>query len=68
MSWTWQYRNLAGEAVGGNAVSQEFPTQSDAETWIGETWQELLAGGIDAVVLCEDDHEVYGPMSLHPSE
>ena len=41
------------------------PTQGDAETWLGETWRELLDAGVDAVVLLEDDREVYGPMSLH---
>ena len=44
-----------------------FPTQTDAETWLGETWKELLDGGVDAVVLWEDARQVYGPMSLHPT-
>lgn len=68
MSWTWQYRTSDGQIVAHSPGSQEFPTQSDAETWVGETWQELLESGVDAVLLFEDDHQVYGPMSLHPSE
>lgn len=65
MAWTWSYQSSVADAP---SQSQEFPTQSDAETWIGETWQELLESGVDAVFLVEDDHEVYGPMSLHPAE
>ena len=40
----------------------------DAESWVGETWKELLEGGIDQVVLLEDGEKVYGPMNLHPEE
>ncbi len=63
MPWTWTY-----EADGGSAVdpdrSQEFPTQADAESWLGETWRELRESGIAAVTLHEDDRVVYGPMPL----
>lgn len=50
----------------GELPSPSFPTQADAESWIGETWQELFAGGVEAVFLLEDDTVVYGPMSLRP--
>lgn len=43
-----------------------FPSQAEAETFIGETWRELLAAGVDQVNLFEGDRKVYGPMSLHP--
>ena len=49
-------------------MMEAFPTQGDAETWLGETWRELLAAGVDAVVLVEDGRDVYGPMSLHGQE
>jgi hypothetical protein len=68
MTWTWSYQTASGEAVPGEQSSQGFPTQSDAETWIGETWQELLEAGVDSVLLRDDDHVVYGPMSLHTAE
>ena len=42
-----------------------FPSQSDAESWIGEVWRDLLDDGVDQVTLFEADREVYGPMSLH---
>lgn len=67
MTWSWRYER-SERAAAASSGSQEFPTQSDAETWIGETWEELLANGIDAVYLLEEDRVVYGPMSLHPSE
>jgi hypothetical protein len=66
MPWTWRYETAAGTAPPGPDSSQEFPTQADAETWIGESWQELLDGGIDQVRLLEDERVAYGPMSLHP--
>jgi hypothetical protein len=43
----------------------EFVSQSDAESWVGEVWQDLLEDGVDAVRLFEGEREVYGPMSLH---
>jgi hypothetical protein len=63
MPWTWRYEPETSPA---GAASQEFPTQSDAETWIGETWRELLESGVEQVTLAEDDHVVYGPMGLRP--
>ncbi|HVF03549.1 MAG TPA: hypothetical protein VNA20_01795 [Frankiaceae bacterium] len=60
MAWRWTYD--------GGGASQEFPSQADAETWLGESWRELLDGGTRAVTLLEDDREVYGPMSLEPAE
>ena len=47
------------------AVQPEaFPTQGDAESWIGEEWKDLLEGGADQVTLFEDGDKIYGPMSL----
>jgi hypothetical protein len=67
MTWTWHYTDDAGQPVDRDPDrSQGFPTQSDAETWIGESWRELLDSGVAGVVLFEDDHVVYGPMSLRP--
>ena len=50
-----------------DGVATLFPSQSDAESWLGEMWRELLAEGVDAVTLMEDGRVVYGPMSLHPA-
>ncbi len=67
MPWSWRFEAADGGPVDGQPErSQAFPTQSDAETWIGETWRELLDTGVDQVSLLEEDRVVYGPMSLHP--
>ncbi|SEL76115.1 hypothetical protein [Streptacidiphilus jiangxiensis] len=65
MVWTWRYEKLDGSVVPAPNGTEEFPTQGDAETWIGETWKELLADGVDQVVLLEDGEKIYGPVSLH---
>jgi hypothetical protein len=68
MPWTWRYENADGRLVDRPELPQQsFPTQADAESWIGETWRDLVAAGVDQVTLVEDDTEVYGPMSLHPA-
>jgi hypothetical protein len=67
-SWWWRFEDSAGGEVRVEDVpGQKFPSQSDAESWVGEVWQELLEGGADAVTLFEGDRKVYGPMSLHPA-
>ena len=67
--FSWRYETLDGAAAAAAGLPHErFPTQADAESWIGETWRELLDGGVDQVTLLEGDRVVYGPMSLHPSE
>jgi hypothetical protein len=68
MVWTWRFEASDGGRVDPEGVPtpQGFPTQSDAESWIGESWRALLEVGVDQVTLLENGHEVYGPMSLHP--
>ncbi|MBZ5740354.1 hypothetical protein K8U61_19425 [Nocardioides sp. GBK3QG-3] len=60
--------NSAGVEVDvvGELAGQRFASQADAESWVGETWSDLAAEGVDAVTLFEHDRLVYGPMSLHP--
>jgi hypothetical protein len=67
--WTWTYAGPDGAAVTPpSAPSRGFPTQADAESWVGEAWRSLLDEGVDAVTLHEGDTVVYGPMSLRPAE
>jgi hypothetical protein len=69
MSFTWRYETLDGSPAAAEGLpSDRFPTQADAESWIGEMWQTLLAGGVDQVSLLENDRVVYGPMSLHAAQ
>jgi hypothetical protein len=68
--WHWRFEDASGAVValeGESAaeyVDAVFPSQGDAESWIGETWSELAALGVAQVTLFEADREVYGPMSL----
>lgn len=56
MTWHWRYST--GE------TSSVFPSQAEAETWLGEVWRDLSAGGVVDVTLLEEGRVVYGPMSL----
>ena len=67
MAWTWRYEDPSGATVvplDSAPTADSFPSQADAESWIGENWRELLAAGVAQVTLLEDDREVYGPMGL----
>ena len=69
MGWTWQYETDKGVVVSelpNVSEATSFPTQADAETWIGEMWRTLLEAGVDQVTLLEDERIVYGPMNLNP--
>ena len=69
MPFTWRYETRDGSPATGQGLPRErFPTQADAETWIGEAWRDLLDDGVDQVTLLEGDRVVYGPMSLHPAQ
>ena len=65
--WWWRLENAAGVEVqvDDDLAGQRFASQADAESWVGETWSDLAAEGVDAVTLFEHDRQVYGPMSLH---
>jgi hypothetical protein len=67
MTWSWRLETSAGTTVDG-VPTEKFPSQADAESWIGEAWQDLAAQGVDQVVLLEGDRQVYGPMSLHAAD
>lgn len=61
MAWTWQFLGESGESVdaGEDVVTEEFPSQSDAESWLGENWRQLLANGVVEVRLVEDSRVEY---------
>ena len=67
MSWIWLLtdENGATVAIPDDLESDAtFHTQADAETWIGENWQELHDNGVAAVTLTASGTKIYGPMSL----
>jgi hypothetical protein len=69
VGWSWRYESADGEPVAPADLppAETFPTQSDAESWLGEEWRPLLAAGVARVSLLEGDRVVYGPMSLDPA-
>ncbi|MFI0978638.1 MULTISPECIES: hypothetical protein [unclassified Streptomyces] len=65
MAWTWRFETAGGTEVQPAVEPEEFTTQGDAESWLGEVWKDLLEGGAAQVILSEDGTKVYGPMSLN---
>jgi hypothetical protein len=64
MTWTWRYEDADGSAVAG--PEETFTSQADAESWLGQTWKELLSSGAATVSLVEDDRMEYR-MPLTPA-
>ena len=65
--WHWQYDDASGTQVEPASYPEGgpyFPSQSDAESWVGEVWRELADEGVAAVTLLEESRVVYGPMGL----
>ncbi|MFF0743304.1 hypothetical protein ACFYVL_23220 [Streptomyces sp. NPDC004111] len=65
MAWTWRFETADGTETQPAVEPEEFTTQGDAESWLGEVWKDLLEGGAAQVTLSEDGKKVYGPMSLN---
>jgi hypothetical protein len=63
VTFRWRYLDAAGAPADGPA--ETFEDQQQAETWFGDVWPDLRAGGVDAVELLDGEDVVYGPMSLH---
>lgn len=60
--WRWE----ADRDPGDGSLDRTFPSQGEAESWLGEFYPDLLARGVRAVSLREADRLVYGPMALEP--
>jgi hypothetical protein len=68
MGWTWTYSSDSDANLSpASGTREDFPSQADAESWIGENFRALLNEGVDKVTLLEDGAIAY-TMSLHPSE
>ncbi|MGW1075331.1 hypothetical protein [Streptomyces sp. NPDC002537] len=63
MAWVWRFEKADGTETSPAVEPEDFTTQGDAESWIGEIWKELLDGGTEQVTLFEDGSEIY-TMSL----
>ncbi|MER7499951.1 hypothetical protein AB0L05_19515 [Nonomuraea pusilla] len=65
MTWRWRYESANGSEVTDRALPREvFPSQADAESWLGENWRDLLAAGVERVALLEEDRVEYAGLSL----
>jgi hypothetical protein len=62
MAWRW----VPDREPNAGVKTRTFPSQGEAETWLGEFYPELIAAGIQTVSLYEEDRLVYGPMNLGP--
>ena len=67
-TYSWRFEAADGSPLSPPEDPGSFPSQADAETWVGETWRELAAAGVEQVSLLRDGELVYGPMSLRPLE
>ena len=67
-TWTWRFEDAEGREVEVAEAGASFPTQADAESWIGESWRGLRERGVDAVRLLADGEQAYGPLSLRTVE
>jgi hypothetical protein len=63
MSWIWRLEAADGSELNA-PPSPPHPSQSDAESWLGEKWRELADAGVAQATLFDDERKVYGPMSL----
>ena len=64
MPWSWRYEGADGQTVDG--PGETFSSQADAESWLGQSWRDLLAAGVSSAELVEDDRVEYR-MSLAPA-
>jgi len=68
MGWTWTYSTSSDADLSPASGTREaFPSQADAESWLGENFRALLDEGVDNVTLLDDGSIAY-TMSLHPAE
>ncbi len=69
MSYTWKPDLIPGadadtEREAAAALDRQFEDQMAAEEWLTDSFRGLLAKGVQAVTLYEEERVVYGPMSL----
>lgn len=58
-SWRWVLHTEDGADVVVEEYDDTFANQSDAESWIGEVYPDLLDRGIVAGTLVDGEREVY---------
>jgi hypothetical protein len=66
VTWKWRLEAADGSELSAPPAPEQ-PSQSDAESWLGEQWRELAQAGVAQATLFEGDRKVYGPMPLTES-
>ena len=67
--FSWSYFSADGSpSTDLGLAATVFPTQAEAEAWLGEEWPTLADAGVSAVTLRRGEEDVYGPMSLSPAD
>lgn len=56
MTFTWVLHDAAGADL---RSTEAFETQAEAESWMGDRWQDLLDEGAETVTLMDDDTKLY---------
>ena len=56
MSFRWILHDGAGADL---RSTEDFPTQAEAEAWMGTEWESLLAEGGESVTLMDGSEKVY---------
>ncbi|MFE3448118.1 hypothetical protein ACFXJ8_04205 [Nonomuraea sp. NPDC059194] len=65
MTWRWRYENANGGEVTDRQLPREvFPSQADAESWLGENYRDLLESGVEQVALLDEERVEYAGLSL----
>lgn len=58
-SWRWVLHAEDGSDVVVEGYDDSFASQSDAESWIGEVYPDLVERGVVAGTLVDGDRELY---------
>lgn len=62
--WTWSAEDSDGKPVTVSDLDVPFESQTEAESWMSDSWADLKETGAAQVSLYADGVLVYGPMSL----
>ena len=52
----WRYLDASGAETG---TSDPFEDREAAEAWLGESWADLLEGGVEQVALTDGERTLY---------
>ena len=59
MAFHWQFEPASGSGQDPVTAPATFPSQGDAESWLGENWRAMAAGGTRSARLLDSGRVVY---------